>query len=456
MIENTTGTTGTLDEEVVGRWSIALQEARADAMWTERWEREKRFRETIRPHLLDLLQRFRDGATPLPQVQTTFDAKTRKEWDIFGLKGTSGAMFFNMMIKHLPNQEALDARLRAALPVPVDSADGQRRMSDFLAFLSGCIDTGLVAKRQIQTARVPFFLSAWWHTQQPEEWPIFYASARRVLERESRYRENRPGALVETYLAYRQMYHDLARALDLSTWDFEGLCLWRDDHPQDRSDRPPGFVNNGDGATRLGTRTIVPPLTSQDPSTPTPDQTEDADDGTAHSQAQWLLAQIGKRLGCRIWIARNDRGKTWQGQRLGDLSIDHLPPLGIGTAAQKVVELIDVLWLRGGNQVVAAFEVEHSTSVYSGLLRMSDLTVLSPNLNFRLFIAAPESRLDKVRRELARPTFPWLDLHKRCGFFSMEKLARDTPHIMEFATAPSVIDVLAERVGDNSEEDNRL
>jgi hypothetical protein len=45
----------------------------------------------------------------------------------------------------------------------------------------------------------------------------------------------------------------------------------------------------------------------------------------------------------------------------------------------SLIEHIDVLWLRG-NRVEAAFEVEHTTAVSSGLIRMSDLITLHPNL----------------------------------------------------------------------------
>jgi len=36
---------------------------------------------------------------------------------------------------------------------------------------------------------------------------------------------------------------------------------------------------------------------------------------------------------------------------------------------------------------------------------MSDLLALQPNLNIDLFIVAPESRREKVRQEILRPTF---------------------------------------------------
>jgi hypothetical protein len=118
--------------------------------------------------------------------------------------------------------------------------------------------------------------------------------------------------------------------------------------------------------------------------------------------------------------------------------------------SQRIIELIDVLWLRGTNRVVAAFEVERTTSIYSGLLRMSDLAALSPNLNFPLYIVAPKSRMDKVRRELSRPTFQYLELHKRCGFFSDNDLIEEADSIMRWASDPSAIERLAQKVSDVS------
>lgn len=97
---------------------------------------------------------------------------------------------------------------------------------------------------------------------------------------------------------------------------------------------------------------------------------------------------------------------------------------------------------------MAAFEVEHTTSIYSGLLRMSDLVTLSPNINFPLYIVTPNFRLEQVRRELARPTFQVLELHKRCSFFSEESLIQNAENIMRWANHPSAIENLAFNVSD--------
>ena len=91
----------------------------------------------------------------------------------------------------------------------------------------------------------------------------------------------------------------------------------------------------------------------------------------------------------------------------------------------RTIELIDVLWLHE-NSIVAAFEVEATTSVYSGLLRMSDLLALQPNLNLDLFLVAPDDRRAKVRQEISRPTFTYRakPLPEVCGFVSFERLMR--------------------------------
>ena len=65
---------------------------------------------------------------------------------------------------------------------------------------------------------------------------------------------------------------------------------------------------------------------------------------------------------------------------------------------------IDSLWLEG-RSMAKAFEVEHPTAIYSGLLRMADLLALQPNMQIRRHIVAPDERREKVLREIKRPVF---------------------------------------------------
>ena len=85
--------------------------------------------------------------------------------------------------------------------------------------------------------------------------------------------------------------------------------------------------------------------------------------------------------------------------------LDELPTQ-FNDATNRTIELIDVLWLKS-NTILAAFEIEATTSIYSGLLRMSDLLALQPNLDLALFLVAPDERRAKVRQEIKRPTFAY-------------------------------------------------
>ena len=124
---------------------------------------------------------------------------------------------------------------------------------------------------------------------------------------------------------------------------------------------------------------------------------------TQHTEIQFSLLCLGADMGLDVWVAKNDRTKKCNGQTLGMLPrmVAELPTQ-FNEATNRTIELIDVLWLKG-NSIVAAFEVESTTSVYSGLLRMSDLLSLQPNLDIDLYIVAPDERRNKVQQEILRP-----------------------------------------------------
>ena len=90
----------------------------------------------------------------------------------------------------------------------------------------------------------------------------------------------------------------------------------------------------------------------------------------------------------------------------------------------KTIEQIDVLWLKG-RSIVRAFEVEHTTSVYSGILRMADLLAMQPNLKIKLHIVAPTARREKVFQEIRRPVFALLEggpLADTCTYLSYDQV----------------------------------
>lgn len=127
---------------------------------------------------------------------------------------------------------------------------------------------------------------------------------------------------------------------------------------------------------------------------------------------------------CRFWIPRSDRAavlKEWtdSGQQL----LERLP-LSYDETTLRTIENIDVLWLHR-RSIVRAFEVEHTTSVYSGLLRMADLLALQPNMDIKLHIVAPAGKREKVFQEIRRPVFSLLEkgpLADSCTYLSYESV----------------------------------
>jgi hypothetical protein len=142
-------------------------------------------------------------------------------------------------------------------------------------------------------------------------------------------------------------------------------------------------------------------------------------------QVQSKLAEIGAIMGFKIWIPRADRGRI--SELVSDSTrralMDDLP-LNYDTSILSTIEQIDVLWVKG-RAIARAFEIEHTTAVYSGLLRMADLLALQPNMDIRLHIVAPEERREKVFREMKRPVFSLLErgpLLSSCTFISYESV----------------------------------
>jgi len=150
---------------------------------------------------------------------------------------------------------------------------------------------------------------------------------------------------------------------------------------------------------------------------------------TSHTEIQWLLLKLGNDMGLDVWVARNDRGRIFGGHAFAALSRLRADlPLQFDEATNRTIELIDVLWLRK-NAIVAAFEIESTTSIYSGLLRMSDLLSMQPNLNIPLYLVAPAERRNKVLSEVIRPTFSRLSppLKEVCRFMSFSVLRDQLP-----------------------------
>lgn len=157
-----------------------------------------------------------------------------------------------------------------------------------------------------------------------------------------------------------------------------------------------------------------------------PLEIESAENTTGHDEIQWILLNIGSEMGLDVYVARNDRSKEYKGIRFDEIpGMQEEIPRQFDDKTNKIVGLIDVLWLKG-KAILAAFEIESTTSVYSGLLRMSDLISMQPNLNIPIYIVAPDNRKEKVLSEINRPVFSNLSppLNEICKFIPFSCLKK--------------------------------
>lgn len=170
------------------------------------------------------------------------------------------------------------------------------------------------------------------------------------------------------------------------------------------------------------------------------------EDDVTHGEIQEWLRDLGRSLGYEVWIAANDRSRACASGRLGDGCLAALPAALDRAPGADAIRLIDVLWLeRGGERVSAAFEVEHSTSIHSGIVRMLDLATTQAEGLRGLYVVAPDEREDEVRRQLARPAFRAVsELEVR--YLPYGELSRNRQAMARFGSGLKSVEAISRRL----------
>ena len=140
-----------------------------------------------------------------------------------------------------------------------------------------------------------------------------------------------------------------------------------------------------------------------------------------HSQVQTILGAIGFTKGNDIWFPQVDRGGLdWS--ITGQFPVHNSLPQRF-KAIEPVLSEVDVVWMkRGAGELAALFEVEHTTSIYSGLLRFNDVHLVAPELHPRFSVVANDTRRSLYVRQVNRPTFQRSGLAEICTFMEYENV----------------------------------
>jgi hypothetical protein len=134
----------------------------------------------------------------------------------------------------------------------------------------------------------------------------------------------------------------------------------------------------------------------------------------SHSQVQTLIAGIGHIKGYDVYVPAYDVGNLdWSLTK--SFPLRRQIPEGFDQV-RGILSEIDVVWITSGrNDVEGLYEVEHSTGVYSGLLRFNDVLLTDPRVT-RFSIVSNEIRRDLYSRQIFRPTFRKSGLAELCSF----------------------------------------
>lgn len=119
-----------------------------------------------------------------------------------------------------------------------------------------------------------------------------------------------------------------------------------------------------------------------------------------HSDIQAKLILIGSYLNYRTYTP--DKSKESIYGRLGELCSEKSMPEGsIPALSAETVRFIDVIWFDEEGYPTHAFEVEHTTDITKGLLRLYQIH----KLRIKMFVIAEEISKDKFQREVQKNPF---------------------------------------------------
>ena len=166
---------------------------------------------------------------------------------------------------------------------------------------------------------------------------------------------------------------------------------------------------------------------------------QEKEEENLHTEMQYHLLKIGNALGYDVIAASNDRSRSHAGNSFSFISLQKFPEINLDNETLNTVKLIDVLWFqKGTNNVIAAFEVEKSTSIYSGILRLTDLSYSIADGDEVFYLIVPDKREKDVCLQLCRPAIKQNNVAMRYILFSelrsnCDALCRfgDSHHIME-------------------------
>lgn len=169
------------------------------------------------------------------------------------------------------------------------------------------------------------------------------------------------------------------------------------------------------------------------------------DDEDLHTEMQYHLLKIGNSLGYDVITATNDKSKSFKGHNFSFLCLQKFPEMQTDNDTLSTIKLIDVIWYeKETNNVLAAFEVEKSTSIYSGILRLTDLSYSIADGDEIFYLIVPDKREKDVCVQLCRPAIK--NLNTKIKYILFSDLRKDCDALCRFGENHLVMEKIAKEI----------
>jgi hypothetical protein len=89
--------------EQIEQWRLIQKTYLEDAEVVKQDQETDLKRSRAQPEMVRLLKSFLEETVKLSEFNAIFQHKTHTTWSIFGLRGMSGGLFLNKLVKHVPS-----------------------------------------------------------------------------------------------------------------------------------------------------------------------------------------------------------------------------------------------------------------------------------------------------------------------------------------------------------------
>jgi len=202
-------------------WRELHDKVKDDPAWRDRISTLAAKRAKAGAEIVGWIRKYREQAVTLEAFRAQFDQRTRTDWDCFGFGGTGFAMVLNMVTKTVAAHPSFESVVRLAMTAPRDEQAARAALRGLADALHTLRETGN-KQRLPHPNRIPQLFSALWQVQAPETWPTYYKSARDALDETDVIAPSEDP--IESYLAFRGPYQQLATELGIPILELEQLC----------------------------------------------------------------------------------------------------------------------------------------------------------------------------------------------------------------------------------------